>query len=80
MRSKQAATWLHAAGYNGRRFPIVIGEVGSAFETVSDKQWLQDFADFINAEVSRSQGLVTAVCLCPLVWLARFLCVHEVTC
>lgn len=30
----------------------MIGEVGSAFETVADKQWLQDFADFINAEVS----------------------------
>lgn len=30
---------------------MVIGEVGSAFETVADKQWLQDFADFVNAEV-----------------------------
>lgn len=33
------------------KFPVVVGEVGSAFETASDKQWLQDFADFINAEV-----------------------------
>lgn len=33
------------------RFPIVVGEVGSAFETSEDKQWLQDFADFVNAEV-----------------------------
>lgn len=40
------------AGYDGRRFPVVIGELGSAFETTSDKQWLQDFADFVNAEVS----------------------------
>jgi hypothetical protein len=33
------------------KFPILIGEVGSAFETAADKQWLQDFADFVNAEV-----------------------------
>ncbi|KAI8472618.1 MAG: glycoside hydrolase superfamily [Monoraphidium minutum] len=31
-------------------FPILIGETGSAMETAEDKQWLQDFADFINAE------------------------------
>lgn len=34
-------------------FPVVIGETGSAFATDTDKQWLQDFADFLNAEVSR---------------------------
>eukprot|EP00879_Flechtneria_rotunda_P005895 GHRR01006201.1.p1 GENE.GHRR01006201.1~~GHRR01006201.1.p1 ORF type:complete len:485 (+),score=144.84 GHRR01006201.1:175-1629(+) len=32
------------------KFPIVVSETGSAFETASDKQWLQDFADFLNAE------------------------------
>jgi hypothetical protein len=40
-----------ATGYNGHRFPVLVGEVGSAFETAADKQWLQDFADFMNAEV-----------------------------
>lgn len=62
------STWVHfrvrvTAGYEGRRFPVVIGEVGSAFETTADKQWLQDFADFINAEVSERPegfcGLIT---------------------
>jgi hypothetical protein len=47
--------YLQSEGYCSSerctRFPIVIGEVGSAFETASDKQWLQDFADFVNAEV-----------------------------
>jgi hypothetical protein len=33
------------------RFPVLIGEVGSAFETEEDKTWLHDFADFMNAEV-----------------------------
>ena len=31
------------------KFPVVIGETGSAYETAVDKQWLKDFADFINA-------------------------------
>lgn len=47
--------YLQSEGYCSpercTRFPIVIGEVGSAFETATDKQWLQDFADFVNAEV-----------------------------
>jgi hypothetical protein len=47
--------YLQSEGYctseRCTRFPIVIGELGSAFETASDKQWLQDFADFANAEV-----------------------------
>jgi hypothetical protein len=38
----------------------MIGEVGSAFETVADKQWLQDFADFMNAEVSCRDTLIKA--------------------
>ncbi|WIA19208.1 hypothetical protein OEZ86_005581 [Tetradesmus obliquus] len=46
--------YLQSEGYCSpercTRFPIVIGEVGSAFETATDKQWLQDFADFVNAE------------------------------
>lgn len=33
-----------------RVFPVVIGETGSAFEQDADKQWLSDFADFINAQ------------------------------
>jgi hypothetical protein len=49
--------YLQSQGYCSSerctRFPIVIGEVGSAFETASDKQWLQDFADFVNAEVRK---------------------------
>jgi hypothetical protein len=44
------------SGYNGRRFPVLVGEVGSAFETPTDKQWLQDFADFANAEVRVMTG------------------------
>lgn len=41
-------------------FPVVIGETGSAFATDTDKQWLQDFADFLNAEVCAR----VAVCGC----------------
>jgi hypothetical protein len=42
-------------GAGCRRFPLLIGETGSAYETDADKEWLRDFADFINAEV---RGLV----------------------
>jgi len=39
--------------HNGfcKKFPVVVGETGSAFETSQDKQWLNDFADFMNAQV-----------------------------
>lgn len=47
--------YLQTTGYctseGCTKFPVLIGEVGSAFETSTDKQWLQDFADFLNAEV-----------------------------
>lgn len=33
-------------------FPILVGETGSAYKTDSDKQWLQDFSDFVYARVS----------------------------
>jgi hypothetical protein len=32
-------------------FPVVIGETGSFLSEWSDKQWMSDFADFINAKV-----------------------------
>lgn len=41
----------YCAGGQCKQFPVIIGEVGSALETDTDKQWLQDFADFINAQV-----------------------------
>jgi hypothetical protein len=41
----------NGAGEPCRRFPIVIGEFGSSFESDADKQWLRDFAEFMNAEV-----------------------------
>lgn len=54
---KKAFGYLQTKGYCGghgngkcKIFPVLIGETGSAFETNSDKQWLQDFADFLNAE------------------------------
>jgi hypothetical protein len=34
-----------------KKFPVLIGETGSAMEAAEDKQWLRDFADFINAKV-----------------------------
>lgn len=54
---KTAFGYLQTQGYcpdgasRCTKFPVLIGEVGSAFETTTDKQWLQDFADFLNAEV-----------------------------
>lgn len=33
-------------------FPVVIGETGSNFASATDRQWLQDFADYIMASVS----------------------------
>jgi hypothetical protein len=38
------------------RFPVFIGETGSAFEDETDKQWLGDFADFVTAKVRSSCG------------------------
>jgi hypothetical protein len=32
-------------------FPVIIGETGSFLSEWSDKQWMADFADFINAQV-----------------------------
>jgi hypothetical protein len=57
-------------------FPILIGETGSAFETSDDKQWLQDFADYMNAEVrpcvrvcmSLSACLHVCMCVTRLGW------------
>jgi hypothetical protein len=34
---------------------VVIGETGSAFRDPKDKEWLRDFADFLNAEVRWEQ-------------------------
>jgi hypothetical protein len=45
-------------GSGCRRFPVLIGEVGSAFETDEDKAWMDDFADFMNAEVGQQWGCV----------------------
>jgi aryl-phospho-beta-D-glucosidase BglC (GH1 family) len=56
-QSRTAWGYLQERGYcentpNGKCvvFPIVMGETGSAFESSEDKQWLNDFADFANAE------------------------------
>jgi hypothetical protein len=34
-------------------FPVLVGETGSAFKTSTDKQWLNDFADYMNGQVRR---------------------------
>ena len=34
-----------------RVFPVLIGETGSNFQSDEDREWLSDFADFVNAEV-----------------------------
>lgn len=63
-QSRIAFGYLQTQGYcsDGRcqTFPIMFGEVGSAFETQVDKQWLQDFADFCNAEVGGTQERLLA--------------------
>lgn len=45
-------------------FPVVIGETGSNMQSATDRYWLQDFADFINAEVSWGVRLYVCVCVC----------------
>jgi hypothetical protein len=64
-QSRIAFAYLQTQGYcsDGRcqTFPVMFGEVGSAFETQVDKQWLQDFADFCNAEVS-GNGMLGRAC------------------
>ena len=52
----QAPGFCPPAGGACRRFPVVVGEVGSALHDDTDKQWLQDFADFVNAEVGACGG------------------------
>lgn len=47
--------YLQSPGYcaaNGcTAFPVFVGETGSAYHTDVDKQWLQDFSDFVMARV-----------------------------
>jgi hypothetical protein len=47
---KQQQQQQHTAGCTV--FPVVIGETGSNFASATDRQWLQDFADYIMAVVS----------------------------
>jgi hypothetical protein len=35
-------------------FPVVIGETGSNFQSATDRTWLNDFADFVTAKVSKA--------------------------
>jgi len=49
------------------QFPVLIGETGSAFEADQDKEWLRDFADFINAQVGAALLLVR---VCVRAWEA----------
>lgn len=62
--------YLQTKGYcaapgDCKKFPVLIGETGSAFETATDKQWLNDFADFCNAEVrERGRGCSLHACDC----------------
>ena len=52
--------YLNKQGYchNGqcRRYPILIGEVGSAFHTDLDKRWLGDFVKYLNAVDEGNDG------------------------
>jgi hypothetical protein len=46
------------------KFPVLVGETGSAYTERDDKTWLRDFADFANAEVSvTDNGTMRPVCL-----------------
>eukprot|EP00775_Hariotina_reticulata_P004256 gene4256-4507_t len=45
-QSNEAFGYLQTTGYQGRVFPIVVGETGSLFATPDDRQWLEDFAAF----------------------------------
>jgi hypothetical protein len=55
-QSNTSFGYLQSTGYclsNGwcMKFPVVVGETGSAYTERDDKTWLRDFADFANAEV-----------------------------
>ena len=49
-QQQQQQQQQHTAGCTV--FPVVIGETGSNFASATDRQWLQDFADYIMAAVS----------------------------
>ncbi|KAG1655305.1 hypothetical protein FOA52_007962 [Chlamydomonas sp. UWO 241] len=46
-RMQASFGYLTTTGYSGRRFPIVIGEVGSKFQNAGDLQFLPDFRDYL---------------------------------
>jgi aryl-phospho-beta-D-glucosidase BglC (GH1 family) len=50
LQERGYCTGVSGSGGRCTVFPIVMGETGSAYEEAEDKQWLNDFADFINAE------------------------------
>lgn len=63
----QTKGFCPGGGDDCKVFPIVIGETGSAYEADDDKQWLQDFADFINCEVGfvmLARGCMFGSCVC----------------
>jgi hypothetical protein len=56
-QSNTSFGYLQSTGYclsNGycTKFPVLVGETGSAYTEQDDKTWLKDFADFANARVS----------------------------
>lgn len=46
----QASGYCHPGG-GCTKFPVLIGETGSAYTEEDDKKWLLDFAEFANAKV-----------------------------
>lgn len=56
-QSNTSFGYLQSKGYctteaSCTRFPVLVGETGSAYEEEDDKKWLEDFADFVQARVS----------------------------
>ena len=54
-----------AVGYKGHKFPIVVGEVGSKFESALDNQSLADMAAWFQGSPNTGKEH-PAVSVCPL--------------
>lgn len=52
--------YLQSTGYCAEgvctKLPVLVGETGSNMASQTDVQWLNDFADYLNAQVCRQQG------------------------
>lgn len=63
--------YLGQEGFAGKRYPVLISEVGSAFSTTADVRFMADFAQWltaVNPAIGTSRRSISVRCSVPLVW------------